>query len=282
MDHRLIEDENVAALYVTGRLSPEDEEAFEAHLLECSECRNEVGLADDFRTSIRAVATEDATRAATRLGLLAWIARRTRTARAGLLMAALLAVAALPVWLQADRLRLERELDAVRSVAERPATPAPAPQMPTGPSREELERLAQEKSRLEEELRAARTSETKLNEQLALITGPQVNTPIVSLGVVRGESDTNDVELGPSPELMVLSLELQQVGFDTYRATLLDARGRQIWQGQGLEPTASDTLNILLYSGQLEAGASYRIRLEGIEEGGRAVPAGEIDFRVRR
>lgn len=283
MDHRLIEDENVAELYVTGRLSPEDEEAFEAHLLDCSECRNGVALADDLRTSIRTVAAEDAARAAAQIGFLAWLARSTRTARAGMLMAALLAVAALPAWLQADRMRLERELDQARTAAERPAAPAPAPapQAPAGASPEELERLAQEKSRLEEELRAARTNETKLSEQLAGITGPQINTPIVSLGVVRGETGT-EVELGPSPEFMVLSLELPGVEHETYRATLVDATGRQIWQGTGLKPSGSETLDILLHSSQLEAGASYRFRLEGIAEGGRAVPAGTIEFRAVR
>src|SRR5919112_2745332 len=127
MDHRRIDEQNIAELYVTGRLSPEDEEIFESHLLECSECRESVGWADDLRTSIRAVAAEDAARASVQLGFLAWVSRRTRTARAGLLMAALLAVAALPVWLQADRARLARELNEAQAAAERPAAPAPAP-----------------------------------------------------------------------------------------------------------------------------------------------------------
>src|SRR5688572_16725505 len=117
MDHRRIDEQNIAELYVTGRLSPEDEETFESHLLECSECRESVGWADDLRTSIRAVAAEDAARASLQLGFLAWVSRRTRTARAGLLMAALLAVAALPAWLQADRARLARELTEARSEA---------------------------------------------------------------------------------------------------------------------------------------------------------------------
>src|SRR5688500_16267804 len=156
MDHRRIEEQNVAELYVTGRLSPEDEETFESHLLECSECRESVGWADDLRTSIRAVAAEDAARASVQLGFLAWVSRRTRTARAGLLMAALLAVAALPAWLQADRSRLARELSEARSearseadtAAERPAAPAPAPAapetVPAAPDSSELERLAEE------------------------------------------------------------------------------------------------------------------------------------------
>src|SRR5215203_5306218 len=208
MDHRRIEEQNIAELYVTGRLSPEDEEIYESHLMECSECRESVGWVDDFRTSIRAVAAEDAARASVPLGFLAWASKRTR---AGLLMAALLTVAALPVWLQADRSRLARELTEARSEAERPAAPAPAaPEtVPAAPDSSALERLAEENRPLAEQLRDSR-------EQLAQVDEPQINTPIVSLGVVRGESD-GTVELGPNPEPILLSLELPQVEYDTYR-----------------------------------------------------------------
>ncbi|HEX5719044.1 MAG TPA: zf-HC2 domain-containing protein [Thermoanaerobaculia bacterium] len=276
MDHRRIEEQNVAELYVTGRLSPEDEETFESHLLECSECRESVGWADDLRTSIRAVAAEDAARASVQLGFLAWVSRRTRTARAGLLMAALLTVAALPAWLQADRSRLARELSVAKAEAERPAAPASAPAapatVPAAPDTSELEKLAEENRLLAEQLRDSR-------EQLAQVDEPQINTPIVSLGAVRGEDDTT-VELGPSPVPILLSLELPQVEYDTYRVTLLDNRNKTVWQENGLEPTASETLTILFPSERLKAGTSYRFHLEGMEPGGRAVDVGYISFRA--
>lgn len=279
MDHRRIDEQNIAELYVTGRLSSEDEEIFESHLLECSECRESVGWADDLRTSIRTVAAEDAARASAQLGFLAWVSRRTRSARAGLLMAALLAVAALPAWLQADRSRLARELTEARSEArttaerpERPAAPAPAPAAPVVPDSSELEKLAEENRLLAEQLRDSR-------EQLAQVGEPQINTPIVSLGVVRGESDAS-VELGPAPEPILLSLELPQVEYDTYRVTLLDNKNKTVWQKGGLEPTASETLTILFPSERLKAGTSYRFHLEGMEPGGRAVEVGDIPFRA--
>lgn len=280
MDHRRIEEQNVAELYVTGRLSPEDEEAFESHLLECSECRESVGWADDLRTSIRAVAAEDAARAGLQLGFLAWISRRTRTARAGLLMAALLAVAALPAWLQADRSRLARELEETRSVAERPApaplAPAAEPAAPTAPetaANPELEKLAEENRQLAEQLRESR-------EQLARAEEPQINTPIFSLGTTRGGSDAQPIELGPSPERLPILLELPSVDHETYRVTLLDDRNRTVWKADGLEALASDTLSILFPSELLKAGTSYRFRVEGIEPGGRAVDLGEFPFQA--
>ena len=217
-------------------------------------------------------AAEDAARASAQIGLLAWISQRTRTGRAGLMMAALLAVAALPIWLQADRSRLTRELNEAK--AERPA-PAPAPDVPQTvpvPDTSALEKLAAENRQLAEQLRDSR-------EQLAQVDEPQINTPIVSLGVVRGESDAT-IELGPTPEPILLSLELPQVEYDTYRVTLVDNKNKTVWQKDGLEPTASETLTILFPSERLKAGTSYRFRLEGMEPGGRAVEAGEIPFRA--
>lgn len=281
MDHRRIDEHNVAELYVTGRLSPEDEESFESHLLECSECRERVGWADDLRTSIRAVAAEDAARAGLQLGFLAWVSRRTRTARAGLLMA-LLAVAALPVWLQADRSRLARELEEARSEtraterpAPAPAAPAPMPAAPEATADPELEKLAEENRRLAEQLRESR-------EQLDRADEPQINTPVFSLGTTRGSSDAQPIELGPSPERLPILLELPTVDHDTYRVTLLDDENRTVWKEDGLEPTASDTLNIVFPSELLQAGTSYRFRVEGIAPGGRAVELGDFPFQAVR
>ena len=273
MDHRRIDELNVAELYVTSRLSPEDEETFESHLLECSECRERVSWADDLRSSIRAVAAEEVGRASAQLGFLAWLSRRTRSARAGLLMGALLAVAALPLWLQADRARMARELEEARAAAARPAAPAPAPAAPAPSAPDpELARLAQE-------LNASRQEKSRLEQQIAQSSEPQVNARIVSLGVVRGDSEPLKIEIGPSPEPILVTLALDQVEHDTYRVTLLEGR-KTVWRKEGFVPDGSDNLNVLVNSGTLTPGASYRFVLEGIEPGGRTVPAGEISFRA--
>lgn len=280
MDHQRIEAEGIAELYATGRLPPQDEEDFEIHLLECRECRERVAAADDLCDSIRTIATEaaeDAARATAGAGVLAVLLRRSRAARLGLLSVALLALAALPAWLLLDRSRLERELAAAREAAEHPAPPVPVPPASDG---RELEQLAQERSRLEEELRQERAAREGLAGRISQLTRPQVNTALFSLGLVRGEPAGDVVDLGAAPEWILLSLELPRVEFDTYRATLLDAKGATVWRGDGLRPTASDTLTVLLYSDLLRPGA-YRLRLEGMADG-RAAPAAEIPFRVQR
>lgn len=278
MDHRLIEDENIAELYVTGRLPPEDEEELEIHLLECRECRARIAQAEDFRDSLRTVAAEDAARATVQLGLLGWLARQSRSARLGW-TAALLVLMALPTWLVIERTRLERELADARRAVERPRDPAPLAVPPAGTR--DLGQLTQERSRLQEELRQERTAREALADRIARLTRPQINTAVYSLGLVRGESEIPEIDLGSASEWIVLSLDLPLTGHDTYRATLLGARGAAVWQGDGLRPTASDTLTLLFPSDLLKPG-DYRLRLEAVEAGGSAVPAGEIPFRVKR
>ena len=278
MDHRLIEDENIAELYVTGRLPPEDEEELEIHLLECRECRARVAQAEDFRDSLRMVAAEDAARATVQLGLLGWLARQSRSARLGW-TAALLVLMALPTWLVIERTRLERELADARRAVERPRDPAPLA-VPPADTRD-LARLAQEQSRLQEELRQERTAREALADRIARLTRPQINTAVYSLGLVRGESEIPEIDPGSASEWIVLSLDLPLTGHDTYRATLLDARSAAVWQGDGLRPTASDTLTLLFPSDLLKPG-DYRLRLEAVEGGRSVVPAGEIPFRVKR
>lgn len=273
MDHRLIEEQNVAALYVAGQLPAEDEEQFEEHLLECRECRERVAWVEDLKGSFQAMAAEDGTRAAS-VGLLAWLARRSRWLGAAALF--LLAVA-LPAWLLVERGRLRRELAVAR--AARPAPPPSTP-VPSQDAGEAALRAEAERRRLEGELQAEREKREALASQLAELTRPQVNTAIFSLGLVRGEDSENRVLVGPEPAWIVLSFELPPADVETYRATLLDARGQTVWKGDGLRPTASDTLILGLYSDLLPPGA-YRLVLEGLPPRDNPVTT-EISFRVAR
>ncbi len=92
MDHREIEEHGVLERYVQGRLKGEEELAFEAHLLECQECLEQVRWADDLGQGVRAAAAQDVARLAVGAGILArWTAGRGR-ALAGVLAAALLVI----------------------------------------------------------------------------------------------------------------------------------------------------------------------------------------------
>ncbi|MES1245744.1 MAG: zf-HC2 domain-containing protein [Acidobacteriota bacterium] len=283
MDHRRIEEMNIPDLYVTGRLTTEDEEAFESHLLACRECREQVAWADDFGVAMRGVAVEEAARTAARAGLLVWLARRGPAVRMAM-TAALLALAALPAWLVAERSSLQEELTRARAAAARPAPPAPqpspVPQSPDPAMQAKLNQLQQEASRLAAELGREREIHASLGEQIDALKQPQANTYTASLGVVRGSDDLGEVLLGSRPEFILLSVGLPDDTIRPYRATIQDAGGRTVWQGSDLTPTPRATLDILVHSDLLKPG-EYRMSLE-VTEKGRTVPAGEIGFLARR
>lgn len=75
MNHRELEEREVIERYVQGRLEGEEASAFEAHLLECSECFEKVRWSEDLGRALRAAAAEDLARAAGRAGILAWLTR---------------------------------------------------------------------------------------------------------------------------------------------------------------------------------------------------------------
>lgn len=282
MDHRRIEEMNIPDLYATGRLSLEDEEAFETHLLECRECREQVAWADDFGTSVRTLAVEEAARAAAHAGFLVWLARRGSALRLGL-TAALLALAALPAWLLVERSSLQGELAEARAALERPApapvpSAQPAPQGPDEATKAELARLNQEHTRLVADLNREREAHQELSDRLAGMMKPQTNTYTASLGVVRGSNDMGEVLLGPVPELINLSLELPDVEYDLYHATFYDSTGHRLWQLTDLKPTRNATLDTLVRSDLLKPG-EYKVIIEGMNEG-HAVPVGQISFLV--
>ncbi len=119
MEHTRIDEEKVVDRYLAGRLSAEDEAAFEEHLFECAECLEKVQWGEELRRGLQAVAAQDAARAATTLGLVAWLRGRRPLQLAGLAGLAL-AVVMLPtivIWQQAELGRMQATIERLGSRA---------------------------------------------------------------------------------------------------------------------------------------------------------------------
>src|SRR5262249_56238840 len=68
MDHREIEERDIAFLYLKGQLSAEERTAFEEHFVDCRECLDRIELLKGLRSGLKQVATENAARAGTASG----------------------------------------------------------------------------------------------------------------------------------------------------------------------------------------------------------------------
>jgi Putative zinc-finger len=271
MDHAYIDSNGLVERYHRGLLPPDEEARFEEHFVDCPQCTEQLELARGFQRGIKAMAAEDAVRAAVEAGLFAWLARRGRLAQWGTAFAALLVAALLPaLWLLAGGRSERREQDA-RLEAERR-------------SRQELERrLTESESRRSAERRdlEAKIAQAKPPEPPRGLAGPLVNTPVFLLTAVRS-NDARPVTIDPgrTGDALALAVDLGEgLRFDTYRATITRAGGGKVFEKAGLKPNALEALMITFPSSFFPPG-DYRLRVEGVKPDGSAAEVGGYGFRV--
>ena len=258
MDHAYIDEHQVAERYLQGRLPAAEASLFAEHSLWCAECLDRLEAAGQLGRGLRAVAAQEIAAQAVERSLWARIVR-SRPAAAGMLLLFLAAV--LPsglLWRQVGGLRgeLAATLAALRAQAD-----------------EQRRQLAAE--------RGARAG---LAAELASSRAPHLNLPVVSLSPERsaagGEPGTR-LALQPADDWVVLSLELEAVDHASYRVTLGGPDGAALWQGDGLRPSAQDTLTVALPASRLASGR-LTARVEASAAGGKTVPVASYTFRVER
>jgi hypothetical protein len=104
LEHRTIAERSLIERYHQGTLSADEEERFEAHLIGCTECQEELAVERSFVRGLRTVAAEDAARAVVRGGLLAWLSRRAAAAAVAALAVVALGLALGHLWRENERL----------------------------------------------------------------------------------------------------------------------------------------------------------------------------------
>src|SRR5262245_45698707 len=109
MDHREIEERDIAFLYLSAKLPADERHQFEEHFVDCQECLERIELLQGFRSRLRKVMAEDASQSLA-YSPPRWLSRMTMLSRgrqivlAGGLVAVLALLLFVPL-LQMVRLR---------------------------------------------------------------------------------------------------------------------------------------------------------------------------------
>jgi hypothetical protein len=270
MDHRDIDQDAWAERYLTGRLSPEERERFEVHLVDCAACIDQVETARALQSGLAWLdqtgelrQTEKVVAAGRRSGagvglLTGWIPppwmRRAAWAAGAVCAAGLLAA----LWSTTQRAwKAESELAAQRSAAA-----------------EAQQRLADVRAAEERERHARQQLEHRLEETRKAPT----RIPVLALMAMRG-AERPTLQLPPVPQPVVLSVEREEpLRFQAYRATLQSSAGAQLWQDR-VTPGSRDAVIVALDSSLVPPG-EYTLVLEGGTKGDRWTLVGRHAFRT--
>jgi len=241
MNHEQMDAADVRSRYVMRRLSSDEEQAFEDHLLDCAECQDEVEREVDLRDGLR------------RVPQLRGLPRGVRD-RPTLAMPLLAAAAAVLLVVSATLAITLR-----RTVSELRATEAAAG---------ELERRAASADD------SARTLATRLAaaERLAATAEKSASAAIVFLTTARGaagdDAAVNRVTISAGITSVVFSIDLgRPAGSAEYTAAVADAAGAEIWRGGPFHPYSQEALAVTMDAALLHDG-DYVISLERRAPGG--------------
>jgi hypothetical protein len=262
MDHEYIQEHQWVDRYVQGRLSEAEADLFEDHYLTCEECLQRLRIAEKFQRGFRQVAAEEAAG----VGILAAFLRSRRGLALGSVFAVLLAASAL---LAVRSARLGRDLEEARAQL---AQTRVEDERRAAAARSEAESL---RARLAEEREArGRMEREAVRPRLPQAAGAWIVTLVPVRSGPAGEP-AQRIALPPTPQWIVLALDLELDASDTFRAVLERQGGGAVWTGEGLRPSPQGELAVSLDSSLLAPG-DYRLRVEQ----GPGVPVARITFRA--
>ena len=245
MEHKYIDEHQIAENYLIGKLPAEERLRFEDHFVDCRECVDRLETANDLRAGLRMVAAEGAVQ----VGLLPWIVRVFRRRQALLLTGLILLIGLSATFLIKEMRSARRD-------------PANEMQVREGQSLARQETLAPTL-----ESRQPTPSSTLPHSDKG--AGTEAPTPVFALSVVRGgkpdlSKPTNRIRLSPSSGLIILRLEVEpDPGIQSYRATISTPEGRRIWSRNNLLPTPNNKLAIRINSSLLKP-ENYLLTLDGL------------------
>lgn len=112
---------------------------------------------------------------------------------------------------------------------------------------------------------------------------PQLYVPGINLfprGFDRSASENARLRLPAGIDLFTVTLNLlDEPTHDVYRLRILDASGREVWAGTGLQKTAIGNFSIALFRTLLPPGV-YQLEVVGIDPGGHEEEVGTFALEI--
>lgn len=266
MDHRHIREDEVASLYVMGKLSAQERTAFEEHFVDCQECLDQIELMEGFSSALRLAPEQGAGMAPVddfpfRLPSQSMAFWR----QPGLIaLASLLLAACLLGGFFLSNMYHRGELARLQKTAD------------------DWQRRYADESQARAAL-AKKLANTE-GKKPTLMADLQP-APLYFLTVTRGVDEGNSV---PADRIVIprtspsvaLSIEFEKdPALQSYRAQLRNKSGSIVWSADNIPPPTSTALAISLPT-QLLTPGDYSLNLDGLASEGRYVPTAHMRFRA--
>jgi len=265
MTHAYIEAHGITSRYATGRLTADEEREFEAHLLDCPKCLEDVECETGLREGLQTVADESPFgRRAKR--------RRTTALRASVVSPFLAAAAALLLVTSIGlAIALSRSSAALQS------------------ARGDRDAQAGRAAQAEQTAAAARRQLADSQPRAGNATPPPAAAvapaSIFALTAVRDGSSAaappiNQIALSADAGLVVFSLDLPNPGESArYTVTLNGRTGGLLWTGGPYRASSPDVLSVAVDSKVLPAG-DYTLEVRQQDGAGQPSLIGRYPLRV--
>lgn len=275
MDHQYIEEQNLADLYLMGRLSADQRAIFEEHFLDCALCLERLETTESFRGGLRDIAAMEGAKVAVRAGLAAAAFNFARR-RAVLISLFLLLTAGPILWWTLSR-RTTSDLHAQLDQSQRTAASLEQTLKQT-----EAKSIADRQS-LETQLARERELRMQLETEIETIKRPRGAIPSFILSLVRGDDSgrpVNRIAPPPNAPSILLSPEVEpDPEILVYRAQLLSHGNQPLLSAEQLRPNRKGNLSILVKTSLLQPG-QYSIVVEGRARDGRYGSVGRYPFLI--
>lgn len=253
MVHEEIEAQNIAERYLMGKLPADESVRFEEHFVDCPRCQERLEATERLRAALKSESREAMPEL--RPGPTPAVRREGWPQAAWLIAAGLVIAAGLSAILAVRLARVGRDLEQARVAS------------------------LDWQHRYQTEHAASQALRPPSGQP---VVGPTFYLAMTRGGEPDGTNPATQVDVPVNGRWVILALDRESTpGYQSLRASLTDASGKELWQQSGLPADSRRPLSVVLPS-ELLASGRYVLRLEGLSSDGRYQPEGAYRFQATK